>query len=61
MSTKIKKISFFTAGLILVFVFSAFLISKNLKDPKFTGPKIEFKTEMLNLGSESRAAGTGRV
>jgi hypothetical protein len=49
-NSKIKKISFFAFGLILVFAFSAFLISKNLKDPKFTGPKIEFKTERLNLG-----------
>ena len=50
MNTKIKKISFFSAGIILVLVFSAFLISKNLKDPKFTGPRIEFKTDQLNLG-----------
>jgi hypothetical protein len=49
-NSKIKKIAFLSIGLILVFAFSAFLIAKNLKDPKFSGPKIEFKTERLNLG-----------
>ena len=49
-SSKIKKIAFLSTGLILVLVFSAFLINKNLKDPKFSGPKIEFTTDRLNLG-----------
>ena len=49
-SSKIKKITFLLAGLILVGIFSAFLISKNLSDPKFTGPRIEFKNERIELG-----------
>ena len=45
-----KKIGYLTMGLLLVVVFSAFLINKNLKDPKFSGPRIDFTSDRLNLG-----------
>jgi hypothetical protein len=45
-----KKIGFLSLGLLLVVVFSAFLINKNLKDPKFSGPRIEFTMDRVNLG-----------
>ncbi|MGH2575770.1 MAG: DUF1573 domain-containing protein [Ignavibacteria bacterium] len=47
---KVKKISFFVFGLILVFSFSAFLISKNLKDPRISGPVITFEEEKHDFG-----------
>ena len=49
-NSKFKKITFLSIGLLMVFAFSAFLISKNLKDPKFSGPKIEFVTEKIAFG-----------
>jgi len=49
-NTKFTKIAYFSVGLIIVFAFSAFLINKNLQDPRFTGPKIEFVTEKISLG-----------
>ena len=49
-SPKIKKIAYLSFGLILVLVFSTFLIANNLRDPKFSGPRIEFKVDRLNLG-----------
>ncbi len=49
-NSKFKKLAFLISGLLLVVVFSAFLINKNLKDPKFTGPKIEFTVDRLSLG-----------
>jgi hypothetical protein len=47
---KFKKTVFFTAGLALIFVFSALLISKNLKDPKIIAPIITFKEEKHDFG-----------
>ena len=47
---KIKKILFFVAGIALITFFSAFLISKNLKDPKLFGPEITFEKEMQSFG-----------
>lgn len=49
-SDKIKKILFFFAGIALIAVFSAFLISKNLKDPKLFGPEITFEKESQSFG-----------
>jgi len=45
-----KKIGYFSIGLLLVVAFSAFLIKKNLSDPRFSGPRIEFTADRLNLG-----------
>lgn len=49
-TNKIKKVLFFTAGLALIFVFSAFLISKNLKDPRVMAPVITFAEEKHDYG-----------
>src|SRR5258706_14591869 len=46
----IKKISFFSAGLILVIAFSAFLVNKNMHDPRIFSPVISFNMEKLDLG-----------
>jgi len=45
-----KKISFFSIGIILVIAFSAFLVNKNLHDPKIFAPVITFEQEKLDLG-----------
>ena len=45
-----KKISFFTFGLILVVAFSAFLVKKNLGDPRVFAPIMAFDQEKLDLG-----------
>jgi hypothetical protein len=47
---KIKKISFFLFGLVLIGLFSASLISRNLKDPKISGPVITFNEEKHDFG-----------
>lgn len=51
MSTnKTGKIFFLIIGLLMVSAFSAFLVNKNLHDPKFTSPVITFTQEKLSLG-----------
>ena len=51
MSTnKTGKILFLIIGLLMVSAFSAFLVNKNLHDPKFTSPVITFTEEMITLG-----------
>jgi hypothetical protein len=47
---KVKKILFFAAGIALIALFSAFLVSKNLKDPKLFGPEITFDVESQSFG-----------
>ena len=49
-SGKLGKIVFVVAGLALIGLFSAFLINKNVKDPKFTSPAITFTSEKISLG-----------
>lgn len=49
-NNKIKKIFFLVFGLIIVFAFSAFLVNKNMKDPKLTGPAIKFNEEKHDFG-----------
>lgn len=44
------KILFLLFGLILVVAFSAFLVNKNLNDPKTNPPVMTFKEEKVNLG-----------
>ena len=51
MNTKIGKISFLSAGIILVAAFSAFLINKNLKDPMLYGPVITFSVDKFDFGN----------
>jgi uncharacterized protein DUF1573 len=46
----LKKISYFVFGLILVCVFSAFLVSKNLKNPALSGASISFVEEKHDFG-----------
>ncbi|MFI5211349.1 MAG: DUF1573 domain-containing protein [Ignavibacteria bacterium] len=51
MSTnKTGKILFLIAGLLMVGAFSAFLVNKNLHDPKFTSPVITFTQEKISFG-----------
>src|SRR5437867_4055951 len=50
MKQTIFKSIFFCAGLALILLFSAFLISKNSKDPKINGPKITFTEEKHDFG-----------
>ncbi len=45
-----KKISFFSIGIVLVLAFSAFLVNKNLHDPRIFAPVISFEQEKLDLG-----------
>lgn len=47
---KIVKLSYMVLGLILIGLFSAFLISKNLKDPKIYGPSITFTSDKHDFG-----------
>lgn len=47
---KLKKISYFLFGLILICVFSAFIISKNLKNPAVSGAAISFVDERHDFG-----------
>jgi len=44
------KILFLIIGLLMVGAFSAFLVNKNLHDPKFTSPVLTFTQEKLSLG-----------
>lgn len=50
MTGKTGKVVFFILGIALVAAFSAFLVNKNLHDPKFVPPAITFKEEKLSLG-----------
>jgi Protein of unknown function (DUF1573) len=49
-TNKAGKILFLILGIALVGTFSAFLINKNVKDPKFTSPVITFTEEKIMLG-----------
>src|SRR5438105_7290922 len=51
MNTKTGKIAFFAVGLILVAAFSAFLVKKNLSDPKYFAPTITFTTDKYDFGT----------
>jgi hypothetical protein len=50
LKSKAGKGAFFALGLALVVLFSAFLVNKNMHDPKFVPPVITFKQEKLMLG-----------
>ncbi len=47
---KAGKIGFLITGLILVFAFSAFLVNKNMHDPKVNPPVITFAKEKIEFG-----------
>jgi len=49
-NNKTGKAVFFTFGLALVILFSAFLINKNQHDPKLIPPVITFKQDKISLG-----------
>jgi hypothetical protein len=49
-SGKAGKTAFFVLGIALVILFSAFLVNKNLHDPKFVPPEITFAQEKISLG-----------
>lgn len=49
-SNKAGKIGFLVFGVILVFAFSAFLVNKNMHDPKINPPVITFNQEIIDLG-----------
>ena len=61
MKQTIFKSIFFCAGLALILLFSAFLISKNSKDPKINGPKITFTEEKHDFGEVKVADFHGRT
>lgn len=46
----LKKIAFLIFGLLVIFVFSNFLISKNSKNPAVSGPSIAFNEERHDFG-----------
>ena len=50
MNTKTGKISFLLLGIVLVGAFSAFLVNKNLHDPKIFGPNISFSRDKFDFG-----------
>jgi len=50
LKNKTGKAVFFTLGLALVILFSAFLVNRNMHDPRFVPPVITFKQEKLSLG-----------
>lgn len=50
MTDKIKKTVFLSIGLIIVFSVSAFLVNKNLHDPRLFGPSLKFTMEKRDLG-----------
>jgi hypothetical protein len=50
MNSKIGKIAFFVIGIILVGAFSAFLVNKNMHDPRLNPPAISFASEKIDLG-----------
>jgi hypothetical protein len=45
-----KKLAFFASGLVLVVVFSAFLVNKSMHDPRIFAPVMTFDAEKLDLG-----------
>ena len=45
-----KKIGFFVAGIVLVVAFSAFLVNKNLHDPRIFAPVMSFNTDKIEMG-----------
>ena len=47
---KAGKILFLIIGIVMVGAFSAFLVNKNMHDPKTNPPVLSFKEEKLNLG-----------
>jgi LPXTG-motif cell wall-anchored protein len=47
---KTGKILFLIAGILMVGAFSAFLVNKNMHDPKTHPPVITFKEDKINLG-----------
>jgi hypothetical protein len=51
MNTKAGKIGFIVMGLVLAFAFSAFLVNKNMHDPKLNPPVITFTQEKIDLGT----------
>ncbi|MCC6865147.1 MAG: DUF1573 domain-containing protein [Ignavibacteria bacterium] len=50
-TSKTGKFLFFIAGVLLVGAFSAFLVSKNLHDPKTHPPIMTFAHDKLDLGT----------
>lgn len=49
-TSKAGKIVFFVLGIALVALFSAFLVNKNIHDPRFMPPVITFTEEKISLG-----------
>ncbi|HRE10725.1 MAG TPA: DUF1573 domain-containing protein [Ignavibacteria bacterium] len=47
---KTGKILFLIVGILLVGAFSAFLVNKNMNDPKSHPPVITFTEEKINMG-----------
>ena len=50
MPYKFKIIIFLSTGLLVVFAVSAFLVNKNLHDPKLFGPSLKFNEEKRDFG-----------
>lgn len=48
--TAFLKFAYFIAGLVLIVVFSAFLINRNMKSPAVSGPAIHFNEERFDFG-----------
>ena len=51
MNTKTGKFTFLAIGLVLVVAFSAFLVKKNLGDPKYFAPVITFSVDKFDFGT----------
>jgi len=49
-TNNIGKITFFIFGIVLVCAFSAFLVNKNMHDPRLNPPTITFTSEKIDLG-----------
>ncbi|HEY3251097.1 MAG TPA: DUF1573 domain-containing protein [Ignavibacteria bacterium] len=49
-TSKIGKAIFFVLGIVLVGLFSAFLVNKNIHDPKYMPPVITFTQEKISFG-----------
>ena len=45
-----RKIGFFVTGIVLVIAFSAFLVNKNLHDPRIFAPVLSFNTDKIEMG-----------
>lgn len=50
MNSKAGKITFLVAGMLMVFAFSAFLVNRNMHDPKLNPPVITFTQEKIQFG-----------